>query len=529
MKNMTGMRLAVLTILVFGLGVEPAARAACTPPTTRGLVLAFDGTQVTTNASGMVSSWTDQAAGLGLTHAVQATDANKPIMGPNLNGYPTLLFDGTADANGDYLVSAVSFGSVPGATIIAVVRRDTQSAGATTSLRGFASLGGAGQTSLYFFRQAGNTTVRLDYNNTALSSSYSRITDGNFHVVTAIGAATAGASSVYADGLILPVTATPAAATFTDCRIGWDFSANNDRHTACAIAELLVYTNVLTFAERHAVDSYLGQKYGLEYVPPTVPPASDLPVTSGLQAHFDADYAATNFSGLVYAWESRTLNNINAYQETATQHPSLAPNARYDHAAVRFNPTPNSNTTTNRLFTNYTPEATSNLTVFVMMKRSGNAYIGGTTYKCVTTCGEVNTGGALFSLLNSAAPGVSGATLVGRTATTADSAAFTTTFTDGNYHIASAVVTNGVGFAGWLDGTNKFNETRVGTPTPRAFAIGGVDGTDGGGLQLERGFSGDIIAEIIYNRALSDSERQTVEAYLWDHYGPPHGTSVSFQ
>ena len=84
--------LAVLAISKASTG----AWAFSSPPVTSGLIVAFDGSDVTTTGT-TVDSWNDQAAGGGTNNASQSGTRRPTLVTAGLNGHNTIRFDGAND------------------------------------------------------------------------------------------------------------------------------------------------------------------------------------------------------------------------------------------------------------------------------------------------------------------------------------------------------------------------------------------------------------------------------------------------
>jgi parallel beta-helix repeat protein len=266
---MTLIRAAVLTTILSGSSVCPWAKAACTPPVTQGLVLALDGSQVRLNDQGAVRVWVNQTLGGGTNDALQANPHQQPRLDTvnTLNGHPVLVFNGTPGTAGRDELVAGSLRRVGEATVFAVARRDRQTSGGSM-LRPILTAGHAESTfSLGVAEEGAPTTVRADYAGMQAVATLPRLDDGDYLIFCALGATGTLRTALYVNGVrIASATVPRPPRAFGPIVIGGQ-SGSDERHFRGAIAEILVYDTALSDDDRRRVETYLGDKYGLDVLP----------------------------------------------------------------------------------------------------------------------------------------------------------------------------------------------------------------------------------------------------------------------
>ncbi len=502
---------AVTILCVVTLGIGPLfAEAGVAPPIIDGLVLGYDGSDATIDGGGYVTSWIDQAVGGGIHNAiapVTGIDGNSPLLDTvnTLNGNNVLLFDGIYDYTaGDVL--STSYTPSAGVSFFTVFRRDAQTTGGsslrpiiganTLEIAGIAVIAGT----------TNNNTVNARYNDVQVNGT--GVGDGQYHVVSSIGTTGTDGIVLTIDGAV-KATNTTASHPPSPSNVEIGGQDNSDaRRFAGPIAEVLVYDRALTNIERIEVEGYLGEKYGL--FGSMAVPVTDLPISSGLKAHFDADHAQTDAAGDVDFWMSRTMDGTRADKYSTRPSGELIEGEVNGHNVVRFNPTPAAGPTglDEVLRTNYTPQLGEDLTVFVVAKQSGQNYPSSSGIKVITSSGTLSAGAGVFRFGNM----TSNKNKLEISSHGHEYETVSTTFSDGSYHFMTGLVDNGVRVQGFYDGERTLAETVSGTPPVSAFQIGGDTGS------ADRGFSGDIGEVIVFNRELSAGERARIEGYLYLKY-----------
>lgn len=217
-----------------------------------------------------VSSWANSAAGGAA--AVQATGANQPTLQTGeINGRPIVRFDGT----NDHLVSTAS-ASLAATTLVAVVKpvdvvntHTVRGAGDGTSGSGSGALQyriSGGRQSLV--RQATaevGTTSNTTLSTTSFSIITATFTNATSYAFYLNGTADGGGSHAE--------TLAPGAGT----TIGFnrDTGDTGGEYLGGDLAELIIYSSVLSTENRSRVHSYLSDKYGItvsDYIATTTRP-----------------------------------------------------------------------------------------------------------------------------------------------------------------------------------------------------------------------------------------------------------------
>lgn len=217
-------------------------------------------------AGAAVSSWADSGPG-GFT-ATQATAAARPTFQTGqINGKPVVRFDGVDDG----LVSGAS-SSHPETTIFAVVRPSTVTATGIYSVRA-----GSGSGALIF--RIRDTKINFGYQavtqaafgTTSLAANASRVITGSY-------SDSANTTAYYLDGSAdggSTAETTSLTAGLTSA-IGME-PGQSARYFVGDIAEIIIYSRVLTASERAEVHSYLQDRYAIavsDYVGQTIAPTS---------------------------------------------------------------------------------------------------------------------------------------------------------------------------------------------------------------------------------------------------------------
>lgn len=241
-------------------------RALTSPLQIGGCVLWLDGadTASVTQSSNAISQWNDKSASG--YHVSQSTGAAKPSYANTQNGRKVLTFDG-----GDSLTRVSVTLNFTGLTMFVVARRDVNAAyhglwthnynGATG--RGVFLAGGANGA----WQNNDLVCVGRGYGNSdpgnapqATATTNTLMTDGAWHLFEA-ALGSGGANDIKIDG---------ATQTLRDTKVGSSVSETGDIVVGASnlgdnlsgrIAEIIVYSGVLTSAQRAAVRKYLRKKW----------------------------------------------------------------------------------------------------------------------------------------------------------------------------------------------------------------------------------------------------------------------------
>jgi len=469
--------------ILLAAGLTSSAQGAVVPPVTDGLVLGYDGSDVAVTGA-YVDSWNDQAAGGG-AHNATATGDFRPTLDTvnTLNGHSVVLFDGLYSTTaGDMLTT--TYTPDAGVSFFAVFRRDAQTSGGSCC-RPIVTADTLEKAGMYVDQGSSGDYARSRYNNEPGGAGLrvAGVGDGQYHVASVTAGVGTDNFKLVLDGGTSHVGTASGDPSFGPVRIGGGTYTGGPRHFAGPIAEVLVYDRVLSDAERPRVETYLGKKYGLPVA--SSPAATDLPVTAGLKAHFDADFAGIDASGDVDVWKSRTLDGIQATSYGTRPSGELIIGELHGHNVVRFNPSPNGTGggLDELMVTNYTPGAGEDLTVFAVARQSGQDYgTGSSEIKVIAASGTLGSGAGVFRFANRR----SNKNILEISSHGIEYMAISNDFSDGDFHVMTGSVDYGAQVWGWYDGALTLDQSVSGSPPVGAFMIGGDPGNTG------RGFSGDI-------------------------------------
>lgn len=205
-----------------------------------------------------VGTWADSSGNA--RDATQATAAAKPLYKVSIvNGKPVVRFDGVDD-----LLTVASFAQPAEWTAFAVAAKVTG-----TSVDAILNTdNGGGSRHAQQLRFSGNSTVQSIAFNTAPGA----FTDGEggtntgFQVLSAVRSAAAVQAWVNGtSGGSTATTGTPAAPSVA-AWLGMTSGASTSENLTGDIAEILYYNSALSTADRDAVESHLGAKYGIAVV-----------------------------------------------------------------------------------------------------------------------------------------------------------------------------------------------------------------------------------------------------------------------
>jgi hypothetical protein len=235
------------------------------PPALSGLVLWLDAGQIPAAASGSpVSIWPDMS-GFG-HHGFQTATGNRPTYQANaLNGEPVVRFDGSDD----YLSLAGTIVSGAEARTVFVVGNPALVASKSFIDLGNGTAAGAGfmLTPEYAVRVKAGSTV---YNPAATAGSAALL-------VVELSGTTTDALSAWVDGAPLNVTSvmTATVATAGSGAVGtWAAAPVSAHNYNGDLAEIVVYNRALDVDERQRLEQYLTVKYGLSWQGGSLPPAT---------------------------------------------------------------------------------------------------------------------------------------------------------------------------------------------------------------------------------------------------------------
>ncbi|TCO82168.1 fibronectin type III domain protein [Chthoniobacter flavus] len=236
-------RTAFVMVFVFLVGAFTAMGQTSPPTTGLKLWLAAD-TSVTLDGSGGVSAWADQSGNA--NNATQSTAGNRPTVTANaLNGKPVVHFSG---ASSQYLTLPNLMSGATAGEVFAVLR-----SASTTGATGLWNLGSDGW-SWYSYTDG---RIEADFGTTGgLWEGVPSQSILSYHVYEA--ASQTGLYQSWINGVPLFKTTSNTVAFTTAPLIGVNGHGN---YFSGDIAEIIIYNRALSTAERGQVLAYLNQKY----------------------------------------------------------------------------------------------------------------------------------------------------------------------------------------------------------------------------------------------------------------------------
>lgn len=527
---------------------------------------------VTADGNGKVSGWQDQS-GNG-NHAAQLTATYCPTLTTAsttaTTSVPVIRFNPTsttslsiADSVTLNPTTVTQSGSLSGTvSMIAVVKR---SSGSSTA-RILSKYASTTTNSGYVLDYTAGTTVRSLLNNT--NAATATVTASTFGVVESVYDKVL--NKIYVNGVTPGVStySTAVASNTASVGIGADSSGSNGLDGD--IAEVLFYNRALTDTERQDIEAYLYQRYGVGTKPTAVSPTISVPsgnyvdaqnvtltgpagavlyfttdgstpttnsavytspftirstttlkvmavkdgyqsssvVTSviaidrnpgtvarnGLLVWLRADMGVTTSSGKVTRWEDQSGSGNHATQTVSSQQPNYVPNVASlsGQPTIRFN---SANSTMLQIPDN-TGLNPNRVSMIAVIQRSS-----GTGYAIIVSKYLANSAGYLMGFMSTTTlySWMSGGYSQG-------------TFPTGVYGIVEGIydqVQNKIYVNGTVSGA--ISQTGAIVSNTKDMYIGGAYN----GSQ----FDGDIAEVLVYNRAITDVERQSIEVYLGQKYG----------
>jgi hypothetical protein len=291
--------------------------------------------------------------------------------------------------------------------------------------------------------------------------------------------------------------------SWTGARIGSHPSPSD--HYIGKIRELMIYSGTVNTTQRQTIEGYLSQKWGLGVSstnPSTHPfyrfPPATLPFSprniSGLQLWLDAaDSSTVTGTTSVTQWRDKSGNDRHLGVGSGT--------TSYSSSAIVLN--------SSYMFVN-SPVNLTNVTVFIVSKSTGvtNQTILGAKPNTDYVYNSVDG----FGFYND--PPTGRIRFYGQGDDPRQSIFFTDTSITKLYTFQST----GTTVSGWLNGTSQSGGTLTTTRTSTAqgFAIGAEWG---GSSYVNIWVTASIYEILVYNTALTTSQRQQVEGYLAQKWG----------
>ena len=231
------------------------------------------------------------------------------------------------------------------------------------------------------------------------------------------------------------------------------------------------------------------------------PLRADLPV-SGAAFHLDANDTNTVLldGSSVTNWQDKGSSGLDVTPPMLADRPTLVSwPAKAGLSAVRFNLDDRLMNATDSPFANAGP-----WTVFTVFEARKTAGSGGNIMG-----GSAGDARGIVYFYNNSVRSFRGGTEFANSA-----------YTNGQYLVYSAVW-NGAASSSWINGTNQATGS-VGDAVADGTDID-IGNEDDGGV-----YAGDIAEIAIYNSALTDSERENVESYLYDKWLMPLAKGTVF-
>lgn len=320
---------------------------------------------------------------------------------------------------------------------------------------------------------------------------------------------TSGTGSMWLNGgSNTTASITTSAFAVTNYNIGTQYLANQN-YTGL-MCEILVYKSLLTTSQRQQVEGYLAWKWGLTTYLPAISPLS----IPGCQLWLDgADSSTLVLSGSnVTQWNDKSGNGFNGTAVNASVGSPIAPS--------------------------YVTNSINGLSAITM---SGTSYFTGSTNVNSTTLTCFFIGNCVFGTGGSSQQRIIGLSVTGlddysstlRPIPLAVISGGTQLLSYRNANMASATVVSGTNFIGcclfdgtsnymYKDGTLGTQVASSGTFTTSIYGVGSDAGTQFMGFTSSLGTNclvGKIGEILVYNTALTTTQRQSIEGYLARKWG----------
>ncbi len=495
-----------------------------------------------TSAGGTIGCWRDKSGNN--NHAKQTSSANRPVLNTNaISNRTALNFDGS----NHYMTVAndASFDVNTDMTYFTVFSTD-QSSASQGVLTKFAN----GTHSQYGLVTNSANSIYIPYevsnNDGAVLAGSTYSTATSYITSSTITSGATPTVSLHVNGA-LSNSADLAVTTNTgqDIYIGaWGGTYSAGSKLDGNIAELIFYKKELSLADRCLVEAYLSDKWGIAISTSNCSAASTLPFTTGLQLWLDSDDASTLFTdsgcsasasagNTVGCWQDKSGNGKHAIQASSAKEPTYSSARAINGKNVMdFDGSSGSMNTVSTIDLS----ATDGVTMIYLMQNDTTSLAN----KGSNTFASFPTNGFLNSLYRKDSLSVSGFFTRVRGNAGNNEISYDAYWTTPVIYTAvmDRSLTNPEAVAyknsqqltdqdnnGW--GTYKNNTNNFGNET---LYIGAESYTSGGS---GRGFGGlrrtstsiinyynGVFGEIImYNHAMADSDRESVEGYLCDKWG----------
>jgi parallel beta-helix repeat protein len=333
-----------------------------------------------------------------------------------------------------------------------------------------------------------------------------------------ISVARNGSERVYVNGAMIPRTDGRALVNLDRAPALGRSSAN--RYFAGDAAEVLVYQRALTDVERQSLELHLSAKYAAAPETPTGP-GGDIAFAAGattvpsqdLKLWLRADAGVTMNGAQVSQWSDQSGTATNAAQTTATRQPTLIANAINGLPALSFDGVDDF-MTFNLPMTGF-----SGATIFLVAASTSSTQDG-------TWHGATNS--AIFWNENSdwstifLTPFQRHVKYQFGTGWPNNISTYTRPVSLGTNFSVNTAIKNGANEALYVNGSLVFSAGGKGPALMNSRPTGNL----GRGYNDNTYFAGRIAEVLVYTRALTDAERQNVEAYLLTRY-PASGATAN--
>jgi hypothetical protein len=477
------------------------------PQSIPGLALWLDGADTTSiTGTSTVTAWRDKSG-----NGNNATATGSPALTPNaINGVQAIstavgtYFRGSVPISGSTLTCfavATTNVTLPN---LRNPRRDQR----LVSLANGTNPDYASNGLIALFNQDNTSTIAaFDYPNFLGRPSNPIVKDIPFLAVTHFNGTTA---SLWFNGSAGTVPTSAYSTSFSITKYGIGEQAGvvspNNENWSGFFGEIILFNTALTTSERQQVEGYLAAKWGLGMnLPTTHPYSSVIPILPtqipGLQLWLDAADASTIVGSPVTQWNDKSGNGRNATATGSTITVSTlngVPAINYDGSSYLTAPV--------------TAGVADPFTVFVVFNA---AYpISGPIY---TTSTQSNGTGLYVALARTSDGDTARNDFLGRGDPTNNYLVQgSSTFLGNRTYVVSVVSTsvNGGSITLFRDGTSYISTTTLGAFQWTTFLIGKRNIT--GNTDQMAGKFGEFI---IFNTALSTTQRQQMEQYLGQKWG----------
>jgi len=461
-----------------------------TPLTIPGCQLWLDAADSSTTTSITSGIWTDKS---GNNYNTSYVSGGSGFTLGTINTLPAVTFPGGANK---VLTASVPTSTTSGFSIFFIA---STSASSGTNTRYIANL----TSTLQIYTISGTNTVASYVGATFPSTSLTISTGVPFILSLTVSSST---FSQWINGTANSSTGTTVSTSGSTIVIGGSGSYTTDLVFAGQIGELMIFNTALTTTQRQTIEDYLAKKWGFTSMYPAIPSthpfysvkphlrAFNPTDISGCQLWLDAADASTvTGTTTVTQWRDKSGNGRNLGVGSGT--------TSYSSSAINLN--------SSYMLVN-SPVNLTNVTVFIVSKSTGvtNQILLGAKPNTDFVYNSVDG----FGFYND--PPTGRIRFYGQGDDIRQSIFFTDTSITKLYTFQST----GTTVSGWLNGTSQSGGTLTTTRTSTAqgFAIG----AEWGGSSYQNIWVTASIYEIIvYNTALTTSQRQQVEGYLAHKWG----------